>query len=38
MTDVTVKNKKSLLRTCAYTYAGKFFINYPSHPSSVIDN
>ena len=25
MTDMTVKTRKSLLRTCAYTYAGKVF-------------
>ena len=38
MTDVTVKTRKSLLRACAYMYAGEFFNNYPSYPSSVIDN
>ena len=30
------KNKKSPVRTCACTYAGKSFIYYPSYPSSVI--
>ena len=35
MTDMTVKTRKSLLRTCACTYAGKSFIYYPSYPSSV---
>ena len=29
------KNKKSPVRTCACTYAGKSFIYYPSYPSSV---
>jgi len=35
MTDMTVKTRKSFLRTCAHTYAGKSFIHYPSYPSSV---
>ena len=35
MTDMTVKTRKSFLRTCARTYAGKSFIHYPSYPSSV---
>jgi len=35
MTDMTVKTRKTFLRTCACTYAGKSFINYPSYPSSV---
>ncbi len=29
------KNKKSPVRTYARTYAGRFFIYYPSYPSSV---
>jgi len=35
MTDMTVKTRKTFLRTYARTYAGKSFIHYPSYPSSV---
>ena len=38
MTDVTVKTRKSLLRTCAYMYAGEFLIiiRHIRHPSLTI--
>ena len=38
MTDMTDKTRKTLLRTCAGTYAGRFFIKHLSYPSSVINN